>query len=61
MARLVGYLRQMWHTTVEDHTGLTGKFDFSLDMDSAVEDQSAARWKSSVSWCSQPKCRSASR
>jgi uncharacterized protein (TIGR03435 family) len=35
------YLRQMLHTTVIDHTGLTGKFSFSLDLDAAGDQLSA--------------------
>jgi uncharacterized protein (TIGR03435 family) len=31
MFRLVNYLSQIWHTPVVDHTGVRGKFDFSLD------------------------------
>ena len=36
--RLTGYLTSMWHTIVEDHTGLTGNFDFSLDTAAYTED-----------------------
>ena len=38
MARFVNYLHQMWHTTVVDRTGLNGKFDIAIDMDSAAQD-----------------------
>jgi uncharacterized protein (TIGR03435 family) len=34
MGRLANYLGQIWHVTVVNRTGLTGKFDFSLDPDS---------------------------
>ena len=33
MARLTNYLSQIWRTTVEDHTGMPGAFDFSVDPD----------------------------
>jgi uncharacterized protein (TIGR03435 family) len=35
------YLRQIMRTTVIDHTGLTGKFSFSLDLDAASDQLSA--------------------
>jgi uncharacterized protein (TIGR03435 family) len=31
MSLLVNYLSQMWHAPVVDRTGLTGRYDFSLD------------------------------
>jgi uncharacterized protein (TIGR03435 family) len=42
MTTLSNYLRQMLHTTVVDHTNLTGKFNFSLDLDAASDELSTA-------------------
>ena len=43
----VNYLHQMWHTTVVDRTGLNGKFDIAIDMDSAAQDLAPADSKPS--------------
>jgi uncharacterized protein (TIGR03435 family) len=41
MSGFSNYLRQILHTTVIDHTGLTGKFSFALDLDAAGDQLSA--------------------
>jgi uncharacterized protein (TIGR03435 family) len=41
MSAFSNYLRQILHTTVIDRTGLTGKFNFSLDLDAAGDQLSA--------------------
>jgi hypothetical protein len=36
MGRLANYLHQIWRTTVVDHTGIAGKFDFTIELDSVA-------------------------
>jgi uncharacterized protein (TIGR03435 family) len=42
ISRLVNYLHQMLKTTILDRTGLTGKYDFTLDIDRAAEELASA-------------------
>lgn len=41
MGVLANYLHQIWRTTVLDHTGIAGKFDFVLDLDRVAAELSS--------------------